>query len=62
MVEYVREFLDYMKSKYHITLKNATNGSEKGIITFAVAWDVWKEAKRVYSQKKIIAGGLAAIQ
>ena len=52
MVEYDREFLDYMKSKYHITLENAANGSEKEIITFAVAWDVWKEAKRVYSQKR----------
>jgi len=37
-----------MKSQYHITLENATNGTEREIITFAVAWDVWKEAKRVY--------------
>ncbi len=51
MAEYDKEFLDYMKSKYHITLENATRGSEKEIITFAVAWDVWKEAKRTYSQK-----------
>ncbi|MGC8651802.1 MAG: hypothetical protein ACP5UH_00925 [Candidatus Micrarchaeia archaeon] len=52
MVEYDKEFLEYMKSKYHITLGNATNGTEREIITFAVAWDVWKEAKRVYTQKK----------
>jgi hypothetical protein len=52
MAEYDKEFLDYMQSKYNITLESATHGSEKEIITFAVAWDVWKKARDVYSHKK----------
>ncbi len=51
IAEYDKEFLDYMKSKYHITVEDATNGSEREIITFNVAWDIWKQAKRIYSQK-----------
>ena len=51
MADYDKEFLDYMQRKYHIDLEKATNGTEKEIITFAVAWDVWKEAKRVLSNK-----------
>lgn len=50
MTEYDKEFLDYMKSKYNITVENATKGSEREIITFAVAWDVWKHAKQIYSR------------
>lgn len=49
MKKYDKEFLDYMKNKYKITLKKATNGSEMEIIRFAIAWDVWKQAKKVYS-------------
>ncbi len=51
MTDYDKEFLDYMESKYHITVEDATNGSEKAILTFTVAWDIWKQAKRVYAQK-----------
>lgn len=32
-----------------ITLAEATNGSEMEIVRFAIAWDVWKQAKRVFS-------------
>lgn len=52
MADYDKEFLDYMKSKYHIGLEKATNGTEREIITFAVAWDVWKQAKKVFTQKQ----------
>lgn len=51
MQKYDREFLDYMEKKYKITLENATSGSEKEIITFAVAWDIWKRAKKFYEAK-----------
>ncbi|MEM3178144.1 MAG: hypothetical protein QXT36_03100 [Candidatus Micrarchaeaceae archaeon] len=37
MVEYNKEFLDYMRSKYKITIEGATHGTEREIITFAVA-------------------------
>ncbi len=47
---YDKEFLDYMKTKYKLTLDEATNGTEPQIIKFSVAWDVWKQAKMVYSQ------------
>ncbi len=43
---YDKEFLDYMERKYKITLEKATEGSEMEIIRFAVAWDVWKEARK----------------
>ncbi len=52
MENYDKEFLDYMKSKYKITLQEATSGQEQQIITFAVAWDVWKQAKKLYSRAK----------
>ncbi|MDE1857261.1 MAG: hemerythrin domain-containing protein [Candidatus Micrarchaeota archaeon] len=52
MEDYDREFLDYMRTKYKITLGGATNGQESQIITFAVAWDVWKQAKKVYSRDR----------
>ncbi len=52
MVEYDKEFLDYMKYKYKITVERATNGSEKEIVTFAIAWDVWKQAKKIYFHSK----------
>jgi|GEM_PF-2162460 len=51
MVEYDKEFLDYMKDKYHITLDEATNGTEMQRIRFAVAWDIWKHAKKVFATK-----------
>ncbi len=51
MESYDKEFLKYMKDKYKITAENATNGSEREIITFAIAWDVWKQAKRVFADK-----------
>lgn len=50
--KYDKEFLDYMKSKYGITLERATKGSEREIITFAVAWDIWQQAKKTYSQSE----------
>jgi hypothetical protein len=50
MGKYDKEFLDYMETKYRITVERATNGSEKERITFAVAWDVWKQAKKIYSR------------
>ena len=50
MADYDKEFLGYMKEKYHITIEKATNGSERERITFAVAWDAWKQAKRVYTK------------
>ena len=52
MENYDKEFLDYMKTKYKLTLDEATNGTEPQIIKFAVAWDVWKQAKKVYYQNK----------
>jgi hypothetical protein len=51
MVNYDKEFLDYMQRKYRMDLEKATSGTEREIITFAVAWDVWKEAKRIFSNK-----------
>ncbi len=51
MEKYDREFLEYMEDKYRITVENATNGSEREIITFAVAWDVWKQAKKVFTNQ-----------
>ncbi|ASI13823.1 hypothetical protein Mia14_0510 [Candidatus Mancarchaeum acidiphilum] len=50
MGEYDKEFLDYMKEKYGITIEDAAKGPESKIITFAVAWDVWKHAKSIYSK------------
>ena len=50
MEQYDKEFLDYMKAKFKITLSDATNGSESQIIKFAVAWNVWKQAKKLYSK------------
>ena len=41
-----------MKEKYHITIEKATSGNEREIITFAVAWDAWKQAKRVYAKSQ----------
>ncbi len=52
MENYDKEFLGYMQKKYKITLEKATNGSEREIITFAVAWDIWKQAKKVYKLSK----------
>ncbi len=52
MADYDKEFLDYMERKYKINLEKATHGSEREIITFAVAWDVWKQAKKTYSKAK----------
>ncbi len=50
MPGYDKEFIDFMKEKYDITPKEGRSGREAQIITFAVAWNVWKEAKRVYSK------------
>ncbi len=50
MENYDREFLDYMKTKYRLTLEEATSGTEAQIIKFAIAWNVWKRAKEVYSK------------
>ncbi|MDE1851294.1 MAG: hypothetical protein KGH69_01220 [Candidatus Micrarchaeota archaeon] len=52
MEEYDKEFLEYMEKKYKITPKKATTGREIKIITFAVAWNVWKQAKKVYLKPK----------
>ena len=52
MKDYDKEFLDYMKKKYKITLENETNGTEREIITFAIAWDIWKQAKKTYLHDK----------
>ncbi|MDE1865822.1 MAG: hypothetical protein KGH94_04270 [Candidatus Micrarchaeota archaeon] len=49
MEKYDKEFLDYMQKKYKINLDNATKGREMEIIRFAIAWDIWKQAKKVYS-------------
>ena len=49
MEKYDKEFLDYMAKKYRITLEKATTGNEMDIIRFAVAWDIWKQAKKIYS-------------
>ncbi|MDE1869664.1 MAG: hypothetical protein KGH71_01605 [Candidatus Micrarchaeota archaeon] len=50
MEKYDPQFMDYMKKKYKITLGKATDGEEVEIITFAIAWDVWKQAKKVYQK------------
>ena len=52
MEKYDKEFLEYMESKYKITLEKATNGSEMEIIRFAPAWDVWKQSKKVCEEKR----------
>lgn len=54
MENYDKEFLAYMKTKYKITLEEATSGQESQIINFAIAWNVWKQAKMIYSQNKEI--------
>jgi hemerythrin superfamily protein len=41
-----------MKTKYKLTLDDATNGTEPQIIKFAVAWSVWKQAKSIYSKTR----------
>jgi hypothetical protein len=51
MEKYDKEFLEYMEGKYKITLEKATNGSEMEIIRFALAWDVWKQSKKVCKEK-----------
>ncbi len=58
MEEYDKEFLDYMKSKYRITPEKAKNGREVDIITFAVAWNVWKQAKKIYFYPQRVSKGL----
>ncbi|MCL4411727.1 hemerythrin domain-containing protein [Candidatus Marsarchaeota archaeon] len=50
MEQYDKEFLEYMKIKYKLTLGEATKGTEPQIIKFALAWDVWKHAKSIYSK------------
>ncbi len=50
MEQYDKEFLEYMKTKYKLTLYEATKGTEPQIIKFAIAWDVWRQAKNVYSK------------
>lgn len=57
MEQYDKEFLEYMKNKYKLTLDKATNGTEQQIITFAVAWNIWKQAKNLYckTEKEDIA-------
>jgi hemerythrin superfamily protein len=52
MEQYDKEFLDYMRTKYKLTLDEATNGTEPQVIKFAVAWDVWKHAKSIYYDAK----------
>ena len=52
MEKYDNEFLGYMKNRYGITLEKAKNGREVEVITFAVAWNVWKQARRVYRDKR----------
>ena len=52
MEKYDKEFLDYMKKKYKITPESGKSGREVEIITFAVAWNVWKQAKKVYQMPK----------
>jgi hypothetical protein len=52
MEKYDKEFLDYMEDKYNITLEKAKTGREVEIVTFAVAWNVWKQAKKIYSGGK----------
>ncbi len=52
MKKYDKEFLDYMEKKYKINLEKATKGSEMEIIRFAIAWDVWKQAKKTYQTKR----------
>ena len=53
MERYDKEFLDYMKNRYKITLEKAKSGREVEIITFAVAWNVWKQARRVYGTRRV---------
>lgn len=50
MEKYDKAFLDFMKTKYRITPTNQER--EVQIITFAVAWNVWKQAKKVYGRPK----------
>lgn len=50
MEKYDKEFLKYMKKKYKITPAKATSGREVEVITFAVAWNVWKQAKKIYKK------------
>ncbi len=52
MGKYDKEFLDYMEKRYGITLAKATKGREVEIITFAIAWNVWKQSKKIYSRRK----------
>ena len=52
MEQYDKEFLDYMKTKYKLTLDEATNGTEQQIIKFAVAWDMWKQAKNTFYKRE----------
>jgi hemerythrin superfamily protein len=52
MEQYDKEFLEYMKTKYKLTLNEATKGTEPQIIKFAIAWDVWKQAKSAYSKRE----------
>jgi len=52
MEQYDKEFLDYMKTKYKLTLDEATNGTEQQIIKFAVAWNVWKQAKNTFYKRE----------
>ena len=52
MEQYDKEFLKHMKTKYKLTLDNATNGTEPQIIEFAVAWDIWKQAKNNFYKKE----------
>ena len=52
MEQYDKEFLEYMKTKYKLTLDEATKGTEPQIIKFAIAWDVWKQAKSAYSKRE----------
>ncbi|MEM3215743.1 MAG: hypothetical protein QW091_02855 [Candidatus Micrarchaeaceae archaeon] len=51
MQNYDPEFLDYVQKKYHIDIDKATNGTERERITFAIAWNIWQQAKKVYSKK-----------
>ena len=40
-----------MEKKYGITLEKATSGKEMEIIRFALAWDIWKQARKIYQHK-----------
>ncbi len=52
MEQYDKEFLEYMKTKYKLTLDEATKGAEPQIIEFAIAWDIWKQAKYTYYKRE----------